>query len=434
MSVDVWGGVECTVNRVGSDFFDQIRRTGHDSRIEDLDRFAEIGFSKLRYPVLWERTAPDGTFDWSWPSARLQRLRDLGITPIVGLLHHGSGPRCTSLIDPQFPQRFGQYARAVAERFPWVEYYTPINEPLTTARFSALYGHWYPHACDTRMFLRAVFIQCRAIVTAMREIRKVNPRAQLIQTEDLGKVYAVPNLQYQADFENHRRWLTFDLLCGRVDQEHPLWDFILGSGITHREVAWFSENTCAPDVIGMNHYVTSDRFLDDRLEYYPRWVHGRNSRHRYADVEAVRVNIPALLGPEARLRELFQRYDCAVALTEVHMGCTVDEQMRWFCEAWNAASQLQSEGANVRAVCAWALLGSYDWNSLLTRQDGVYESGVFDIRGGIPRPTKLAGIIQQVARGCSPKHPALRGTGWWRKSESACYLPSASVQDNFCTL
>ena len=35
-------------------------------------------------------------------------------------------------------------AVAVAERDPWVEGWTPINEPLTAARFSALYGLWYP--------------------------------------------------------------------------------------------------------------------------------------------------------------------------------------------------------------------------------------------------------------------------------------------------
>ena len=46
--------------------------------------------------------------------------------------------------------------RAVAERYPWVEHYTPVNEPLTTARFSGLYGHWYPHARDDGAFLRAL--------------------------------------------------------------------------------------------------------------------------------------------------------------------------------------------------------------------------------------------------------------------------------------
>src|SRR5690606_2090325 len=152
--LEIWGGVECTVNRVRNEYFDQLERSGHATRIEDLEQFAELGIRTLRYPVLWERVAPQGIerADWSWSDARLARLRELGIEPIVGLLHHGSGPRSKSLVDPKFPEALARYARAVAERYPWVTYYTPINEPLTTARFSALYGHWYPHARSNRKF------------------------------------------------------------------------------------------------------------------------------------------------------------------------------------------------------------------------------------------------------------------------------------------
>src|SRR5215213_905302 len=96
-----------------------------------------------------------GAYDWRWSDQRLARLRDLGITPIVGLLHHGSGPRWTSLTDPAFPERLAAYAGAVAARYPWVQDYTPLNEPLTTARFSGLYGHWYPHGDDDATFVRA---------------------------------------------------------------------------------------------------------------------------------------------------------------------------------------------------------------------------------------------------------------------------------------
>ncbi len=37
----------------------------------------------MRYPVLWERTAPDGleSAGWSWADERLERLRELGIQP-----------------------------------------------------------------------------------------------------------------------------------------------------------------------------------------------------------------------------------------------------------------------------------------------------------------------------------------------------------------
>src|SRR5688572_22698329 len=94
---ELWGGVECTVNRVGEQYLDQLERNGHAWRISDLDLFAELGVRALRYPVIWERTAPDenGQANWSWADERLSRLRQLGITPIVGLVHHGSGPRHT---------------------------------------------------------------------------------------------------------------------------------------------------------------------------------------------------------------------------------------------------------------------------------------------------------------------------------------------------
>jgi dTDP-4-dehydrorhamnose reductase len=147
MALELWGGVECTVNRVGDRYFEQLTRNGHDARIDDLDRFASLGITAIRYPVLWERTAPNGLSraSWDWADRRLNRLHELGIQPIIGLVHHGSGPRDTSLIDPDFPARLAEFAGAVARRYPWVSAYTPVNEPLTTARFSGMYGHWYPH-------------------------------------------------------------------------------------------------------------------------------------------------------------------------------------------------------------------------------------------------------------------------------------------------
>ncbi|MFN2521613.1 MAG: dTDP-4-dehydrorhamnose reductase, partial [Candidatus Limnocylindria bacterium] len=71
--------------------------------------------------------------------------------------------------------------------------------------------------------------QIDAIGRAMRAIRAVNPAAQLVQTEDLGKTHSTPRLRYQADFENERRWLTVDALCGRVVEGHPLWNYLRDS-------------------------------------------------------------------------------------------------------------------------------------------------------------------------------------------------------------
>ena len=136
-------------------------------------------------------------------------------------MHHGSGPRHTDLTQTSFAPKLAEFAALVADRYPWLEFYTPINEPLTTARFSGLYGYWYPHARDYRLFVRMLFNQINGIRLAMRAIRKVNPAAKLIQTEDLGRVFATPQLAYQAEHENHRRWLGLDLLMGRFDSNIP---------------------------------------------------------------------------------------------------------------------------------------------------------------------------------------------------------------------
>jgi dTDP-4-dehydrorhamnose reductase len=421
MSLELWGGFECTVNRLGNSYFDQNVRTGHHDRPQDLDLVASLGITRLRYPVLWERTERDGRLDWTWSDARLNRLRELGIDPIVGLLHHGSGPAHTSLVDPLFPEKFCSYARAVAERYPWVENYTPVNEPLTTARFSGLYGHWYPHGKNETLFIRALLQQCRATVMAMRAIRGINPSARLIQTEDLGKTFSTPRMAYQAHFDNERRWLTFDLLCGLVDRRHALWNYFLARGVPPGELEWFVENPCAPDILGVNHYLTSDRYLDERLDLYPPASHGGNRRHRYADVEAVRVDLDDQLGPAARLAEICNRYGLPVAVTEAHLGSSPDQQVKWFCEVWNAAEQLRAEGHDVRAVTAWALLGSFDWNSLLVNNDNIYEPGVFDVRSGKPQPTALAKMLKEIAEGKRPEHFLAEEPGWWHKPERIYY-------------
>ncbi|PSB17442.1 dTDP-4-dehydrorhamnose reductase [Phormidesmis priestleyi ULC007] len=421
--VELWAGVECTVNRVGDQYFDQLKRNGHADRITDLDLFASLGVTAIRYPVLWERIAPGdlNQADWSWADQRLQRLRELDIEPIVGLVHHGSGPDHTSLIDPAFAQKLAEFAQAVATRYPWVRHYTPINEPLTTARFSGLYGHWYPHGQDPLTFVRALLNQCQAIVLSMQTIRQINPEARLIQTEDLGKVFSTPLLTYQADFENERRWLSFDLLCGRVDRTHSFWNELCGMGILESDLEWFLENSCPPDIFGINHYLTSDRFLDERLDRYPSQLHGGNGRHHYADVEAVRVCPEGIFGHHNLLKEVWERYGRSIALTEVHLGCTREEQLRWFKEAWDAADQLRKAGADIRAVTAWSLLGAYDWNTLLTQSEGSYEPGVFDLRSPTPRPTALAEMLRHLGNYQDYTHPVLQELGWWRRAQRLTY-------------
>lgn len=418
-----WGGAECTVNRVGQHYFEQLERTGHAHRLDDLDRIAALGIRRLRFPVLWERAwqAPTRSYDFSWSDLWIERLRSLGIEPILGLLHHGSGPPQTHLLDPDFPEEFARFAATVARRYPWVTCYTPINEVLTTARFSALYGHWYPHAKDDRSFVRALLSQVRATQLAMRAIRDVSPNAQLITTEDIGTTFATSALDYQARFDNQRRWLSLDLLLGWVRPGHELYTYLTRvGGASEAELEQIAAQPCEPSIIGLNYYVTSDRFLDHRIDLYPAALHGGNGRDCYADVEAVRSTGANIVGHCEILRLAWQRYERPLALTEVHLGCSDEaEQARWLEEAWLGACSACELGADIRAVTAWSLFGAFDWNSLVTRCDGHYEPGAFDTRCSPPRPTQVAHLIRQLANaGARQSQSAL---GWWRRTERCVY-------------
>jgi dTDP-4-dehydrorhamnose reductase len=254
------------LNRVGDRWFDQLAQSGHDRRVEDLALFAALGIRALRYPVLWERVAPnrEAEMDWRWSDERLALIRDLGMRPIAGLLHHGSGPAHTSLLDPAFPDKLAEYAGAVARRYPWILDFTPINEPLTTARFSGLYGHWYPHGRCDRDYVRALLNQTKGIVLAMHAVRATIPGARLIQTEDFSCSFGTSQVREQVAHERSRRWLTWDLLCGRVDARHPLHAFLVRAGMTAADEGFFREAPCRPDILGLNYYLTSDRYLDRR--------------------------------------------------------------------------------------------------------------------------------------------------------------------------
>ena len=421
-TLEMWGGVECTVNRVGERYFDQIARTCHMAHLDDLDRFADLGLKALRVPVLWEHVQPESASEanWDWADRALERLRDRGVRPIIGLLHHGFGPRWVDARAPEFPGQLARYARMVAERYPWVDAYTPVNEPLTTARFSGLYGHWYPHGRDSATFARLFVSQLSATVCAMRAIRRVNPDAQLIQTEDLGKVAGTPALAAQCEFENERRWLTWDALCGRVNRDHACWNYLRGAGHDiERELRALEDAPCPPDVIGVNHYVTSERYLDERVERYSLSEIGGNGRIVYADVAQVEVPSVQRIGISGLLHETWKRYHLPIAITECHIGCTREEQMRWLHEVWQAANRARSGGVDVRAVTSWALLGSHDWNSLVTRETDYYEPGAFDVRGPVPRATALASMVHALATERRFEHPVLATPGWWHRGRSS---------------
>jgi dTDP-4-dehydrorhamnose reductase len=101
-------------------------------------------------------------------------------------------------------------------------------------------------------------------------------------------------------------------------------------------------------------------------------------------------------GIKVLLREAWERYQKPIAVTEVHLHCHREEQLRWFKYVWTSCNELTNSGVDIRAVTAWAMFGSYGWNRLLTVENGDYEPGVFDISSGTPRPTALAHFLKEL--------------------------------------
>jgi len=420
-SLDMWGGVECTVNRVNDTYLDQLQQNGHHHRLEDLLQLAGLGLKALRYPVIWERVAPNHPDErnWQWTDERLPLLKALGIRPIAGLVHHGCGPRYAAYDSPDFERELPRFARQVAERYPWIDAYTPVNEPLTTARFSGLYGHWYPHRRSKRVFAQILMRECRATVLSMQQIRQVQPAAQLIQTDDLGYTHSTPLLAYQAEEENNRRWLSWDLLCGKVTPQHPMWTYLRNAGISERELWFLVENPCPPSVIGINHYLTSERYLDERMDGYAAWQRGGNGRHRYVDTEVTWAAPHQRLGIGELVRQAWERYKLPIVVTEAHLGGSSAEQIHWLVEVWEACQNLKLQGVDIRAVTAWSLLGSYDWNLLHTGFKGYYEPGAFAVSEHGLTPTPLAELIRCLAKGECYQQLMPEERGWWQAESLA---------------
>jgi dTDP-4-dehydrorhamnose reductase len=409
-ALELWASPEPTVARIDAlTVRDQLAETGHDSRHGDAERIAALGVQASRVPVLWERVARDDarTFDFAEPALRLAALRALGVEPIVTLLHHGSGPRSTDLLDPEFPELFAAYAEAAARAFPWVRRWTPINEPLTTARFSTLYGVWYPNVRDDRAFGRALVHETLAQQAAMRRIRRITPAAEFVLTEDLQRFTAADDgVAGYVDFLRERTFLSAELVAGRVDGAHPLAAFLRDRcGVSDAELVAMQRAATVPDLVAFNHYPHSERYVFSG----PGGIAGDVPAVYVAGEPSPRV-APLLRGAAARL-------GAPLAIGEVHNNAPAAERVRWLAQHLEDAHALRADGVDLRAVGAWAAFGMIDWHSLLRTRARVIEDGIYTFAGpnGTPQPTAVADALRLVASGGTIADDGVRG--WWERPE-----------------
>jgi len=390
-------------------YVDQLALTGHGRRDSDVGLLASLGVDASRTPVLWERAAPNDPLDVDLGAAgsRLRALANAGVEPIVTLLHHGSGPRYTDLLDPAFPALFADYAETVARAFPWVRRWTPINEPLTTARFSTLYGVWFPNLHDDHAFGRALVHQTLAQQEAMARIRGVVSNAEFVLTEDLQRFSAGDHaVRGYVDFLRERMYVSIELVAGRVDAAHPLASFLIDRcGVLPAELAALRAGATPPDLVAFNHYPHSERYLFSAAD------------GTVGDVPAVYVagEEPPRAAP--LLWHAAGRLGLPLALGEVHVHGTPGERVRWLAQHVDDVRALRDASVDLRAIGVWAAFGMTDWHSLLREDAGITEDGIFTFAGanGIPERTLLAQAVSELAR--TGRISGVDVEGWWDRTD-----------------
>jgi beta-glucosidase len=379
MSFIVATGIECSAPVIAGGLRrDELRLTGHWDRVEeDLDLVVAMGITHLRYGVPFHVVAADANeLDWTWTDRAMAAIRERPIEPIVDLVHFGVPDDLGGFGDPRFPDRFVGYAAAFADRFPWVRWYTPVNEPLITALHSAKRGWWNERRSDDPSFVRALDNVATCAVEGMRIVRDRRSDAIFLQSEACEAFAPAdstdPEHVAQAAHLNELRFIAFDLTYGRhIAPRMAGW---LGTnGMDRDRLAWFEANgSDAGAIVGLDYYPGNERLVDGERE----------------------IAAPKRQGFGAVAREYQERYGLPIMLAETNT--TDDLAIAWFTELWNDTVQLFDDGVPIVGFCWYSLTDQVDWDTALREpNDRVNPLGLVDLDR---RRRRLAAPYEAIAR------------------------------------
>ena len=148
---------------------DEMEKCGHYEHWRtDFELVEDLDIHFLRYgPPIHRTWLGHGRYDWEFADLTFDYLKSLDIMPIVDLCHFGVPDWIGDFQNPDFPALFAEYACAFAERYPWVQLYTPVNEMFICALFSARYGWWNEQLQSDMAFVTALKHIVKANVLAM---------------------------------------------------------------------------------------------------------------------------------------------------------------------------------------------------------------------------------------------------------------------------
>ena len=369
-------GIENSIPKIdnGRTRVDQMESCGHYRHWRlDFDCVEELGLQYLRYgPPLHTTYVGPARHDWAFADVTLEDLRRRSIVPIVDLCHFGVPDWIGDFQNPDFPQLFGLYAGAFAERYPWVQLYTPVNEMFICAVFSAMYGWWNEQLKNDRAFVTALKHLVKANVLAMTEILKRRPDAIFIQSESSEYFHAdSPAAIHEAELRNRWRFLSLDLNYGnRVNSD--MYEYLLDNGMSRAEYDWFLTHRLKQHcILGNDYYLTNEhRVFEDG--------------HSEASGE--------VFGYSEITRQYYERYGLPIMHTETNCreGPTGQEAVQWLWKEWANVLRIRNVGIPTVGFTWYSLTDQMDWDTALReRNDRVHPVGLFDLDRNI-RPVGRA--------------------------------------------
>ena len=339
---------------------DQMEKCGHYERWEeDFALVSELGIGALRYGPPYYRThqGPD-RFEWDVCDAPMTRLRALGIEVIADLCHFGVPDWLGGFQDEAFPVLFADYARAFARRYPWVRFYTPINEIFICASFSALRGWWNECEANDAAFVWAMRNLCMAHELAVEAILLERPDAVIVQSESIEHFHpAGRGASAEADRLNGLKFLSLDLTLGH-ELAPGLAGFLNRNRVTSNDLSYLREKRA----IGQ-------RWIG--LDYYASCEHRVTATGRMNKCGRRR-------GLRVLANDYYARYRLPLFHCETNAVSSGAEQ--WLSEQWREVRGLIADGIPIHGFTWYSLTDQIDWQyALRVEYNHVHPVGLYDL-------------------------------------------------------
>ena len=337
---------------------------------EDFELARKMGITHLRYgPPLHLLYAAPGSYRWELIDEPMADLEAHGPEPIVDLCHFGLPQWLGDFQNPDIAKALAEYAGAFARRYPWVRFYTPVNEMYVCARMSALDGVWNEQMRSEAAFITAAFNLAAASVAMTDAILAERGDALFINSES-SEFYQPccpdPHIHDLADVENERRFLPLDLLYAHEVSEQML-SRLKDCGRADEYRRFLQREVPRRTILGVDYYEWNEKLIDQ---------------------DGQKRALGELFGWYVIANQYWERYRRPMMHTETNR-IDASDAPRWLWRQWHNVQLLRGAGVPLVGFTWYSLTDQVDWGIALSQPNGTIDPvGLFDLN----RDARVVGL------------------------------------------